>query len=218
MGIFVKSDFYSVSHLNDEGKITERIYYENGGYQSRVVLTYHDDGSQASSQYLVPDSLGGWKLEYKDSIGYDREYDTNGFLVGMKNTYYILSSGFSSTSDFRYTNFCDGLPRYEIINDQGRTTYEYSEGIDCGIDKFFQEPEINPNPANDRLTIKYPPLAKGKTTVRLFNALGSEAIGYTVNYRTYDVEVEVSRLPIGMYFLQMVDGKRKFGRKVSIMR
>jgi hypothetical protein len=59
-------------------------------------------------------------------------------------------------------------------------------------------------------------MAKGNVNVRLFTTLGSKAAGYSVNYRTYDAEMDVSQLPIGMYFLQMLDGKLKFGRKVLV--
>ncbi len=217
-GVFVKTSHYSVSHLNEEGKPLEHINYAQGSPQSRVVLTYHADGSQATSQYFNVDSLGAWELSYEDSIGYDFEYDNDGFLVRKKKTFFFLSNGFSSFQDYRYFNYCDGLPRQEILNDQSRTTFEYEEGIDCGIDQFFPAPEIAPNPASDRISINYPPMAKGKTTVRLFSALGSEAVGYAVNYRTYDVEVDVSRLPNGTYFLQMLDGKRKFGKKILVLR
>jgi hypothetical protein len=217
-GVFVKTDNYGVSKLNEEGDVIEHTNYFDGNPQSRVINTYHDDGSKASSQYFNIDSLGGWELFYHDSVGYENEFDNDGFLVRQQKTFYYLSNGFSTAQDYRFINYCDGLPRHETLNDQSRTTYEYEAGIDCDIDPFFPQPTVAPNPANDCIGISYPPLAKGNVTVWLFNALGSEAVGYTVNYRTYDVEVDVSRLPIGIYFLQMVDGKRKFGEKILIMR
>ncbi len=214
LGSFYREDSATVWRYDDDGKLLELVHKGS----SRILYTYHPDGARATSESYLADSTGIWQLWSRDSVGYDYEYDNNDFVVRKKENYFYHFNSFSYSLDRHYYNFCDGLPRVEIINDQSRTTYEYSEAIDCDIERFFVEPEIGPNPASSLLYIHYPPMEKGKTIVRLFNAAGSEAVGYSVNYRAYDVEVDVSQLPIGMYFLQMLDGKRKFGQKVMVFR
>lgn len=194
-------------------RLIERRLNSDGGIDSKTIYEYNADGTLSSeSEYLQHDSV--LTLAYYAIYTYD--YDLQGFLVEKTESTYYPASNSAYTDVRRYNNYCDGLPKYEFVGDYARITYEYEEGVDCGTDWSGIEPAIAPNPTDGLFTVRWPKMERGKAHVSLHNATGGEVSGYRVNFRTDAVEMDVSSLPPGIYFLQITEGKQRFGKKVMV--
>jgi|GEM_PF-4800846 len=183
------------------------------GNGSKIVYEYNPDGTRASErEYDLNKSV--WTLTYITNYSYD--YDLQGFLIEKTLAYTDVDINHSYNEVHQYFNYCDGMPKYELVDDFARVTYEYTEGVECGTNWAGITPTIAPNPVDDFFTVNWPKMELGKTRISLHNTVGSEVNGYRINYRTEAVEVDVSSLPPGIYFLQILEGRNRFGEKVVV--
>jgi hypothetical protein len=214
---YYRLDSAVVYQYNPTRQLTSVTYSDADRPYSVVQYTYHPDGQIATTSiYNASDT--GWELFRSDSVGYEYMYDDQGFLVRKNTNYYDLISTLSYGQESIYLNYCDGLPHVELWNSNIRTTFEYTEGVDCQNPNLLFAPTVSPNPADDYIRIDYTGLERGKTYASLHNAHGAEVVGYKVWYRTDTIELDVSQVAKGIYFLRIADGKKLFGRKIVIMR
>ncbi|MCU0346384.1 MAG: T9SS type A sorting domain-containing protein [Saprospiraceae bacterium] len=198
---------------DSDNRLIEQNLNNSLGLASRILYEYNLDGTLAAERnYVVYDSV--LTLTFFSVLTY--QYDNQSFLVGKSivNTY--TASNYTFTEDYSYFNHCDGLPKYEFLGDYGRITYVYTEGVECGLDWTGVVPTIAPNPADDLLTVRWPKMERGLAAVWLFNATGSVVSDYDINCRTDAFELDVSRLPAGIYFLRIEEGKQRFGEKLVV--
>lgn len=216
-GEFHRIDSAVVYQYNPLGQLTSITRKDTNGPYSMLQYTYHPEGNTATTTLYHADSTG-WLLFYSDSMGYEYKFDDQGFLVRKKTSYINLVSTQGYSQESIYLNYCDGLPHVELWNGNLRTTFEYTEGVDCQNPDLLFAPVVAPNPADDYIRIDYTGLERGKTYVSLHNAQGAETVGYKVWYRTDTIELDVSQVAKGIYFLRIADGKKLYGRKIVIMR
>jgi hypothetical protein len=196
-----------------ENRLIANYYHSGINSGTKVQYEYNPDGTLAS-EYEYDFRNSAWILVFTTNCTYD--YDLQGFLIEKTVAYNDVDINHSSTEIHQYFNYCDGLPKYELVGDHARVTYEYTEGVECGTNWSGGTPTIVPNPADDLFTVSWPKMERGKAHISLHNTMGSEVSGYRINYRTDAVEMDVSILPPGVYFLQIVEGKQRFGKKVMV--
>jgi len=75
---------------------------------------------------------------------------------------------------------------------------------------------IFPIPANDYIHLTG--LPEGKKQFKIFDVLGNERINYELPITNYEFVINVSDLPLGVYYIQIIDGKDIKMVKITIVR
>jgi len=82
--------------------------------------------------------------------------------------------------------------------------------------KYFKDLEVYPNPVEDMLTINYRKLVSPNVAARLMDMNGNLIEELTLkNGSEHSVEVQMNRLPAGVYLLNFVDKSSNKGHIVS---
>jgi hypothetical protein len=84
-----------------------------------------------------------------------------------------------------------------------------------GLQNFSKEDfwEVFPNPASTMLEIRCPMV--GKKEIQLYNAVGQLVINLKTEYQTSNIET--SKLPEGIYFLQLKQQGNTSTKKINII-
>lgn len=78
---------------------------------------------------------------------------------------------------------------------------------------------VYPNPVNELATILFKPTSSGNGTIKLFDGLGRLCYSATTNFtKDFIIDIPFNRngLQRGIYFLQIINDKRKFVKKIVI--
>jgi len=74
------------------------------------------------------------------------------------------------------------------------------------INRVDEYMELFPNPANDRITVRYNIQDVANHSLRVLNELGQEVKDVTLMYNGADIQLDISHLSLGMYIIFIQDG------------
>jgi PKD repeat protein len=77
------------------------------------------------------------------------------------------------------------------------------------IDRRNEYLVVFPNPANERLTVRYSIQNAENHSFRIVNALGQDMQNIQVMYNAADIQLDISHLSIGVYYIFLTDGKEQ---------
>jgi hypothetical protein len=156
---------------------------------------------------------------------FDNKYISVGINSNENNKWVIYAYKLNSNMEYDtlYTTpfVYDSLCPYEITSD--------TTDLDCDIlvlvdDQFVPlnevELKIFPNPAHARVKISYPDVThSGQREITILNSLGIEVKYVRLMMGDEETELDVSGLPAGIYFVEMMErGRRITSGKMVVSR
>ncbi len=182
-------------------------------HKDRLILEY--------ISYKAFDYEGIWK----DSLVYFE--DENGKLFKKERHVFdhIFQHGdpvISKTTTF-YTYYCDG--RLKSIFEEKlsnlilrRSIYDYSTGADCKAPDGAHDFEVFPNPANSQITLKTDSWEFSNMAIQIFDILGRKQFNQTIEHQTTRLNLDISNLDEGLYFLRLDNGEDRIAKPLIIER
>lgn len=198
------AEFYEATHhvlINGQNTYDQHLWRE---------CNPHPTGCESYGTWYYPRS--GW---CPGSIGLVWDYDLSAYLnAGHAELFYQFDPTYLDLCHPNHPDCVNGVtctdcaaPDNPILRVSGKViSFSNDENVFTGIHQTLAEPafsaEVYPNPAKGQCTIRTD-YDKGTVSVMMLNTMGQMVMYFTVDgERTIDV----SRLPAGVYTLQMLGG------------
>lgn len=148
--------------------------------------------------------------------------NSNGDTVGNpQGIYYFFWQGQGTQTHnipTTLTAIPPGFMATVLVTDQvWDTTCSFQYPMSCPMTVQEQDHhnkfEVYPNPATEFINISLPSTYSGKTEVRITNMLG-EVFAGTVNARNGKIELGVSDLACGLYFVTVIVGEERYVQRL----
>lgn len=159
------------------------------------------------------------RQQVSESNGRELSWETAGFVAGKGTT----------TGKTEYTFYDNNLPsgnfRYRLIQldyDGSQYIHYLSTIIEVKSTSTFKLSQNYPNPFSQSTIIKYAvPEPGGNVLIKIRNPLGEEVVKLADELKSpgeYEIKVDASYLPGGIYFYEITAGKYKEVKKLIIVR
>lgn len=94
-----------------------------------------------------------------------------------------------------------------------RADYGVNESVDISDILLY------PNPAYNAITLKVPEMKTSKAVIDIFNLIGGKALkSLEINTPLQEIVVDISDLPVGIYFVRLTVDKQDFIQKLNVIR
>jgi Tol biopolymer transport system component len=179
-------------------------------------ITFSPDGSQIV--FFTSENQGynnGGDLVIADSDGSNWNFITN-----STNGDYYNQASFHPTNNKLYYTHRPASGNYQIhrMDTNGTNSVQLSSCSPVGMNEVDSgDFEVYPNPANYRVKISHPG-AEEKFTIRLFDAIGNLVIDEQSTGRVSFLNLDVSGLPSGAYFVELTAKEKVAVEKLIISR
>lgn len=184
--------------------------------EEAFLFAYDDYGNQVLSSYLV-DPGGpepGLRPSYQITTAY--EYEGGRIQTAIRNsTFYHLHNGAvesESQLEDQYAYFCDGVLKsihnFDVSGNLiGQTRYYYLNGTECDpLKRSSFEVRAYPNPTSGLLILESDGLFLKDSEVQVYDSSGRLMKSLTARNRIDYLELNLTNLPSGVYFLSLRSG------------
>lgn len=212
-------------------------YYRNTGTSTAPVFTFqtNDFGGVSVNQpgyltgYSVPflseiEPGQGYTLLVGSELGYVFRYtNVDGNLTGTFNKADSIYSGIQEGLRSSVSGAdVDGDGKIELVvgNYRGGVTY-FNESPAIAVNAPASNPyiKIYPNPASGQLQFEFPQMLKNSTLeLNIVNYLGEEVSHRELFSAAGPLTIDVSSLPVGVYFVRLSNENYDFVSKVVVSR
>ncbi len=209
---------------NNYGSIISWIDFRNGGLQTSVYAAHYGYSFAAPTklisfyaQYIDAKSQLSWETSNEDNVlEYQIEFSIDGSNfknIGREKA----TNQVNNKYHFDHSNTPVGTNYYrlKIIDYDGKYEYSPIRSIH-GSGSDLENATIYPNPFHESLTIELAYAKKSKLELSILNSIGqvvysnSELIKEGLN----TINLSLTALPNGMYYVSMRDGEKKVIKKV----
>lgn len=199
------SSNYSFSHVTDSlGSVEVTDYWSLAGYS--VPFIYEEN----SEYQLLVGSNNGYLHHYNDI-----DNNVNGVFALVDSMFYAIHDGPQSAPAVLDLNN-DGLLDVMVGNYRGGLSY-YEGSTNNSVASYLADGnlfEAYPNPANEKLELKFSENLLGPYHVKVYNSLGQIVIDLSTTERS--VTLSTAALQPGLYFCQADNGSQSDVMKLVI--
>lgn len=208
-------------HYNESGRMIEK--------QKNSVFSFNSQTEYEQWMYDGNDNLvfyirwrekpsNPFQVIYKDSI--ILEYDDRK-RVEKKWIYSTRFTTENPTQFFTYDYYCQDILKEstrDFLPYVYRTIYEYDTGFDddCAEDIEDSSISIHPNPSNGFVQLRSDLLGAENALIRVFDVSGRELFKQNFRELKNFIELDLSFLQAGMYFISLEIGDRIETQKIII--
>ncbi len=194
------------------------VTYRSGGSKT-VTLTLNGLDETIKEEVLIVSKPPAAK--FTNSINYKTVSFTN-TSTNAESYFWDFGDGIQMSQEspqhiYEYSG--DYLVKLIAINSVcgNDTTEQWISFNIAGEDDIFQSNkiEIFPNPANEKLYIELPQTAKGTAKIHVYNTQGQQVLNLNIDNVTYSdlVRIDISDIPGGTYFIQIICDNKIYQKK-----
>ena len=192
----------TISNVSNENSDTVMRYittYNSNGYISNVLEERYKDGFWETDDEAIYEYDNTQRLLSMNYNNYNRE--TQEFYNNFKLLFEYNDNESIITSNMYYW-------KDEIWHNTQKTYYYYTriptsiDDVSTNVSKF----DIFPNPASDKIYLNYTIQNNASTNISLYNSLGIKIMDFKPNNLNSNLEIDISNLPSGIYFINLRTG------------